>query len=857
MEFAAYCFLALSILFFAAAVVAAVKVKRGKLWAFALLMLFSALCLMITVTVVDRGQDESVWERVINVISSSFQLFTLDADYAGMMGKLTALDGPAVVLCGIMVILMTFVAPATGGFAIFGFIANFIPSLKLWLLSHKHTRYVFSELNEYSVAAAESIYEKRERLKKDAAARIKDADWESLKSSVIVFTDAYADGNNESASELMERAGNIGAICIKNDVTQKKFRWHCRKASRKILYFLLDKREENNLDASLALFFNEKKLRRWSRAAEMELYVFTRTDDANGVIARKVKNCENLGCSVLFKTINEFKNLVYQLIDGEEECAGRDCKSYPLYYRFQDDPESADKLSVLIIGGGGIGREFLKAAYWCGQMLGGGDKPSCKKLYITVVDKDAESIELKLKQEMPAVDFDNETEKGAYCTFGFIPKDAEQFDTEKVLKEEIFPDYVLVALGNDELNMRVAHRISRAVNCKVLGSGKDVINKIPVNYVIENSGLCASLAEYYADEKCEFAGGACVLNPFGSLKHRYGLNNICQNKLCLRAWSVSQAHVDSVDLRGFLSDNYQYNSSLASALHYNYKQISLGVKRGEDVDYGDKKTCERLYWLEHRRWVAYMRTIGSRAPNLNEFCDGKGNFYYKRMGKRLHACMLECGTHLTSNEEITGYDRTKVQKLIKATSKADGATPLQQWLDGYPVENFDALDKIGLICNTNFKEYDIAVIKNLYRDKLRATLVESLQLGSVSGADGVSERILKAYDGCAGQAAEAGGVKAVFVAKWGGYHLVAAKFKDGVKEKSSKRLKVYGGENFELKAFKPKKNKNFAVVYKSGVALLVFKERQFEFGGITVKIIYDKDDKKPEKIEIGEGICGK
>ena len=88
---------------------------------------------------------------------------------------------------------------------------------------------------------------------------------------------------------------------------------------------------------------------------------------------------------VFIKVVREYTNLVYQLL-----------WNVPLYSVLDEkkiiDPDNVDqKISILIIGLGDVGREMLIAGYWCGQFGYVGDKVKIRKfpLEIHVVDRDA------------------------------------------------------------------------------------------------------------------------------------------------------------------------------------------------------------------------------------------------------------------------------------------------------------------------------------------------------------------------------------------------------------------------------------------------------------------------------------
>ena len=63
------------------------------------------------------------------------------------------------------------------------------------------------------------------------------------------------------------------------------------------------------------------------------------------------------------------RNLRVILIDEIRDSVYEQLYRYPLYAN-QNSTEENGKLSVLIVGGGKIGTEFLKATVWMGQMKG-------------------------------------------------------------------------------------------------------------------------------------------------------------------------------------------------------------------------------------------------------------------------------------------------------------------------------------------------------------------------------------------------------------------------------------------------------------------------------------------------------
>lgn len=765
----------------------------------------------------DKKEELSAGVLLARVISSTFQSFSLDAGYVEII-KTGAAELPlgASYLFYIIACAMTVIAPVVGGFAIFGVLGHFFPRIALWR-NIQSTKYVFSELNEYSIETAESIAEIKSRLSADKRERAEyirrygKADYAEIMHSVIVFTDVYADKASESNAELLQRANNINAICLKDDILTRKIYWiagalyravtHTKK---KVVYFLMDRSDlssengaESNLRTAVSLFASDKKnmmfvkTHWWQfgmKADAMEMYVFSRNENADGIIknARKGflkalytkadKNCEP---PFLYKVLNEYRNLVYNLLDGNG--------AYPLYSRYGREPDGdgIKKLSVLIVGGGMIASEFLKTAYWCGQMTDGKMPTS---LRMAVMSLDADKTEQKLAFDMPQVFGDGASKRDAadkyayspddYCRFRFInaeygtPEFVTEFrnvasgaiwakDGDKLAPPAVPDvDYILVALGADNLNMQAASMLRRELALY----GEQAVNKIPINFVIENDALCETLKMNEAkdgqkDGKKRDDGDErffnAVLNPFGSLKERFSFGNITLSDIEQRAFAADNTHSNAS--RGkvtFLTDEYLRSSSVAAAIHIMYKQRC--------IDFSAADADRRLVQAEHRRWCAYTRSTGFRTHTATEFaslavaCDNDGNkrILGKNIKLKLHACLVECSDEPTSADDISRFltadpqYKTRLTDVLSAIAENRGGMRKKTGdsLHGvfeylrqkykYTLDDLDMLSAAVSAPNDEFsyKTYDIDICKKLYmnllNDRLRRGVAEMLKSGA-------------------------------------------------------------------------------------------------------------------------------
>ena len=192
------------------------------------------------------------FENFADSIVHTLQTFSMDEDYTQYLsaGKQFITDRlgtfPAA-LYGFVISVLNVAAPILGGAVLLDILTGIFPGLKLRLFPGKD-KFVFSELNEFSITLAEDISEKSNQStilppwKERFPFLLKVKEFFNLDKPRILFTDAYADSESETQSELFERAKSIGAICLKADVSHLNF-----AKSRTVHYFLIDRQENANL----------------------------------------------------------------------------------------------------------------------------------------------------------------------------------------------------------------------------------------------------------------------------------------------------------------------------------------------------------------------------------------------------------------------------------------------------------------------------------------------------------------------------------------------------------------------------------------------------------------------------------
>ncbi len=149
-------------------------------------------------------------EEIANSIVHTLQTFSMDESYTeyimqgrNMMAFLVD-DRPIFGhLYSFHVSVLNAVAPIAGGAILLDILTTVIPALRLAFVStffKKRNKYYFSELNDRSLALAQSLYD------------------QYGSSVLLIFTDAYVDHEEEKSSERLDAARAIGAICVRSDL---------------------------------------------------------------------------------------------------------------------------------------------------------------------------------------------------------------------------------------------------------------------------------------------------------------------------------------------------------------------------------------------------------------------------------------------------------------------------------------------------------------------------------------------------------------------------------------------------------------------------------------------------------------
>lgn len=555
--------------------------------------------------------EESAGFALIMSISHAIRMFVVDTGVSDITSVLNEnLTGPMLLAYKSLVSLLYISAPVFTLGLVLKYFSHFFERLRL-AMRWKRDMYVFSELNERSIAIAENIFEKYQDEKKKAG---------------IVF--CKSDEKDDENRILEEQAGRIRAVFTPKVLTRTFFR---NGKNRKISYFAISEDQSENLSNTLDMI---DLLEPWAKGAYM--YCFSTEEEAEILIDSKKKGDVRV---ILFDEIREtvydhlFRHPLYINLNPIEM---KEVQEKSTELRGQQAKQG--KITLLIVGGGKVGTEFLKAAAWCGQM-------NTLDLEIYLIDLKGNIIYKKLAQEYPElIARENDT---PYYKIHIWKGNIFSYKTEQYLDQIENITYCVVALGDDEQNIHAGVYLRRyfykrenpygPVICAHVRDGmrQDAVWNMSESARSLKNGDSSSEAFSALKNK-----GKVYYNiiPFGDTRTMFGRQSEASFTMEYLAmgihfsyWNLGEdanAEMRRSVIRDFYGKQYNRRSSVASGMHIKFKLWEMGYgilkvpvdkkhleifrKYVRKVDYR-KETEEKrqaFYRLEHERWMAFIRTEG-------------------------------------------------------------------------------------------------------------------------------------------------------------------------------------------------------------------------------------------------------
>ena len=535
----------------------------------------SALILLIPLYTRELGTQENAGIRaLISSFHQALQMFTLDVD-RDIIAKLNVADDLWSHTAYWILSAELIIAPVlTLAFAISLF--ENISGILRYRISFTRDAYVFSELNEQSLALAKSVKQSDRRC-------------------VIMFTDVSRDNKHK------DEAKTINAIIQQDDIQTVRLGTH--GSGRKLNLFAIAEKEADNHTQALKLidkYAGRENTRLYVFSARIECELLLNQKDAGKIVIRRINTVQSLIYSHLY-------NHGYSLLKAADETAGG---SLPQACR----AGKLTKVHCLLIGMGQHGTEMLKALSWFGQMPG-------YEMVIDAYDIDTHAEEhfaaicpelMSHNRNRPDLCYDD----ASYSINIHDGVDVRTPEFENELRSMKDVCYVLVALGQDDANILTAVKL-RTLFASESGRG----GKLPIiETIVYQTGEARALQTAAKGNgrgtgMADYSGTPYHIHFIGSIDDLYSVDSVIHPDLEKEIekyhshWETTVAAVARSKMK-LHKYAYYYRSSYSALVHV-HTLVQVLADRGI-MPYNLDERKEELNMLEHCRWNAYMRSEGYR-----------------------------------------------------------------------------------------------------------------------------------------------------------------------------------------------------------------------------------------------------
>lgn len=379
--------------------------------------------------------------------------------------------------------------------------------------------------------------------------------------AAIVFT-SVSDG------ALLDAAKSLDAVCFRRDGLETKLKYHC--PGKNMTFFAMGQEESENLHYALGW------IKKFCKRGNTHLYVF-----AVGTESELLLSDVDTG-AVRVRRIDSVQRVINRQL-FENGCR--------LFDHALPGDDGVKDIGAVVVGLGRYGKEMVKALSWYCQMDG-------YRIRIHAFDKDpkAEDRFTALAPELMSPEYNDVWIPGEaqYQIVIHAGMDVDTASFAQKLGQLKKTTFVFVALGSDEQNL------CTAVNMRMQFERMGIHPEIYA--VMESTDKKEALTGIR-----NFQGQSYDINFIGDTHTCYSadviINTVVEDE-------ALQRHLKWGSEDGFWKYEYNYRSSVASALHRYAKQHCGVVSTQKTQQELTVQERDALEAVEHRRWNAYMRAQG-------------------------------------------------------------------------------------------------------------------------------------------------------------------------------------------------------------------------------------------------------
>lgn len=499
--------------------------------------------------------DFCVFKTILLSVHNTIRLFVVDGEF-NIITENVPQSLEIFQIYNAFAAVLFVVAPLLTFGIVVSFFKNIFTYQKLFINRNSEI-YVFSELNEKSLALAESLYKNN-------------------KKRFLVFTDVF-EKNEEQNYEMALKAKKLGAVCFRDDITKINFKFHTVK--KDLVFVIIGSDDSENITQSLQLVEKYKDVK------SVKLYLFSDTDSSKLALTGLDKGL------VKVYRINEAQSLIFRVLYEKGE------KIFDTAFCGDLDKE----ISALVVGLGSYGTQMLKVLSWFLQMDG-------YKAYLTAFDKEINAEKIfkskcaELMSDMHNGDFTTSGEAHYQININ-SGIDVLSYDFDEKIKALDFATFIFVSLGNDELNIKIALKLREIFAAK---GQMPLIFAVVYNPILKDSIQSA----------VNYKGENLNITLVGDIKESFSEKVVMNSDVEQLAL---QRHLKWGDENDFWNFEYNYRSSIASVIHKKMRVYCNIAGANKPAEERTEKEKYNMRILEHKRWNAYMRSEGySYAVNRND-----------------------------------------------------------------------------------------------------------------------------------------------------------------------------------------------------------------------------------------------
>lgn len=375
---------------------------------------------------------------------------------------------------------------------------------------------------------------------------------------------------------------------------------------------------------------------------------------------------------------------------------------YPLYKYYGDD----GNIHILFLGSGTFVNSMLLASISMGQMIN-------HKLFIHVVSRDVDEFKSKLLLQAPMLnDYadlgDNEIpEENKYVFFSFekVTNLANERTCSRIAKKYSFCRYIVISIGDSENNTLLAKSFADSIS-------KYSLTGTVLHYYVPDMLSSKTVPDAPTDNNVKLVPFNISNDEYEREKYILGMQAFRVNYLYEKQFNPRASKEQCMKV--FCSDQYAQRSSLAAAVHLDYKIASLDInipdvrishrslkehqakvieKYSECLN--DDQKFNSLVEVEHRRWMMAQIAEGYCTPTISDFeqyafkkVNGKFNRAFKCTDPefKLHHCIVPSSVY--------------TKRLPKNRDEWDK----YQSVDEIYATEYDELDKMSLVVHLYAKQ---------------------------------------------------------------------------------------------------------------------------------------------------------